>query len=89
LGSSVISAHFHMELTDCSIEWDVSELLIHVVNAGSGLISEDNAEGFDMIGSSLENLVDWQNLSLSALGLELSSQMITEFGFSDDIISCE
>jgi hypothetical protein len=89
LRSSVISAHLHMQLTYCSVKWNVSELLIHVVNASSGLISEDDAESFDVIGSSFEDLINWQNLSLSALGLELSSQMIPEFGFSDDIISCE
>ena len=47
-----------MKLTDGSIERDVSVLFVHVVVSGSGLISEDDAEGLDVIGSSFEDFVD-------------------------------
>lgn len=47
-----------MELTDCSVERYVSVLFVHVVVSGSGLVSEDNAECLDVVGSSFEDLVD-------------------------------
>jgi hypothetical protein len=59
------------------------------VVSGSGLISQDNAEGLNMVGSSLEDLIDLQDLTLSALGLELVAQMVPEFGFGNHFVSCE
>jgi hypothetical protein len=87
--SSVISCHFSVKLTDSTIQGNISVLLVHVVVSGSGLVSEDNAEGFHVIWSTLEDLVDSENLSLSALGLELSSQVVPKLGLSDNFISCE
>jgi hypothetical protein len=72
----MITTHLHMQLTDCSIKGNISEFFIHVMNAGSGLISEDDAEGLDVIGSSFEDFIDRQDLSLRALCFELSSQVI-------------
>ena len=54
----MISGHFSMELTDGSIEGDISVFLVHVVISSSGFISQNNAEGFDVIGSAFEDLVD-------------------------------
>jgi len=88
-GSSVISGHLSMELTDSAIQGNISVLLVHIVVSSSGLVSEDNAEGFDVIGSSFEDFVNSENLSLSALGLELSSQVVPKLGLSDNFISCE
>lgn len=88
-GGSVVTGHFHVELADSSIERDVSVLLVHVVNSGSGLISEDNAEGFDMVGSFFIDFVDGKNLTLSCFGLELPSKMIPELGFSDNFVGSE
>ena len=34
-GGSVITSHFHMKLADSSVERDISEFFIHVVNSGS------------------------------------------------------
>ena len=76
-----------MKLTDCTIKRNVSELFIHVVNASSGLISQDDSEGLDMIGSSFKNLINRKDLALSALRFELSSKMIPEFRLSNNIIS--
>ena len=47
--------------------------------SGSRLISQDNAEGFDVVGPALEDFIHLQNLALRALGLELVSQMVPEF----------
>jgi hypothetical protein len=59
------------------------------VVSSSGLISQNNSEGFYMVGSSLENFVHWQNLTLCALGLQLVAQMIPEFRFSDNFVTSE
>jgi hypothetical protein len=59
------------------------------VVSSSGLISQDNAESFDVVRSSLEDLIHLQNLTLCALGLELVAQMVPEFGFGNDFVSCE
>ena len=42
-----------------------------------------------MIGSSLEDFVDGEDLSLSSFGFELSTQVVPEFGLGDDFIACE
>eukprot|EP00178_Gracilaria_changii_P021125 TRINITY_DN6286_c0_g1_i1.p1 TRINITY_DN6286_c0_g1~~TRINITY_DN6286_c0_g1_i1.p1 ORF type:complete len:134 (-),score=8.48 TRINITY_DN6286_c0_g1_i1:79-480(-) len=83
---SVVACHFHVELTDCTIQRNISVFFVHVMNSGSGLIPEDNAESFNVVWPSFKNLINRQYLSLGALCLELSSKMIPEFGFSDNII---
>lgn len=88
-GSSVVTSHLSVKLTDSTIQGNISVLLVHIVVSSSGLVSEDNAEGFHMIGSALEDLVNSKNLPLSALGLELSSQVVPKLGLSDNFISCE
>lgn len=85
----MISAHFHVHLTDGSVESGVSVLLIHVVHVGSGLIFNDDSEGFNVSWLSFEDFVYRENLSLSALGLEKSSQMIPELRLGDDVAPCE
>lgn len=55
---SVVAGHFCVELADGTVEGDISVLLVHVVVSGSGLVPEDNAEGLNMVGFSLEDLVD-------------------------------
>lgn len=87
--SSVISCHFCVKLTDSTIQGNISVLLVHIVVSSSGLVSKDDSEGFDVIGSALEDLVNSKNLSLSALSLELSSQVVPKLGLSDNFISCE
>ena len=57
-GGSVITGHIHVELADGSVEGDISVFLVHVVDSGSGLVSEDDAESFNMIGSSFEDLIN-------------------------------
>ena len=47
-----------MKLADCPVEGDVSVLLIHVVDASSGLIPEDDAESLNMVGPSFMDFVD-------------------------------
>jgi hypothetical protein len=59
------------------------------VVSSSGLIPQDNAEGFHMVWSLLEDLIHLQDLSLCAFGLELVAEMVPEFGFGNDFVSCE
>jgi len=56
--SSVITTHFHVELTDGSIQRDISVLFVHVVVACSGLISQNNTESFNVVWSFFKDLVD-------------------------------
>ena len=63
-GSSVITSHIHMKLTDSTIERNVSVLFIHVVDTSSGLISENYSEGFNMVRSPLVDLIDREDLTL-------------------------
>ena len=47
-----------MQLTDSSVEVGVSVLLVHVMDSGSGLILQNDAESFNMVWSFFEDLVD-------------------------------
>lgn len=85
----VVAGHFGVELADCAVEGDVAVLLVHVVVAGSGLVPEDDAEGLDVGGSPLEDLVDGEDLALCALGLELPAQVVPELGLGDDLVPGE
>lgn len=83
----MISSHFSMELTDSTVERNISELLVHVMVSSSRLISEDNSEGFDVIGSSFKDFVNGQDLSLSSFGFVLTTEMVPEFGFGNNFVS--
>ena len=88
-GGAVVAGHFGVQLADSSVQGDVSVLLVHVVVASAGLVPEDDAEGLDVIGSALEDLVDREDLSLGALGLELATQVVPELGLGDDFVAGE
>lgn len=71
--SSVVTSHLCVELTNCTIERYISVLFIHIVVSCSWFISKNNTESFNVIGSSLKDLVDGKDLTLSTLSLELTS----------------
>ena len=83
---SMISRHFRVKLADSSIERNISVLFVHVDMCSSRLISQDNTESFDMIGSSLKDFINAEDLSLSSFGFELTTEMVPEFGFGDDFV---
>ena len=85
----MITSHIHVKLTDSSVEGDISVFLVHVMDSSSGLISEDDAESFDVVGSFFVDFVDGEDLTLSSLGLELPSKVIPEFRFSNDFVGGE
>ena len=45
-------------MAESSVEGDVSVFSVHVVDGGSGLISEDDSVGLDTLSRSLEKLND-------------------------------
>jgi len=54
----VVTTHFHVQLADGSIQGNVSVLFVHVVVAGSGLISQNDSESFNVVWSFFKDLVD-------------------------------
>ena len=83
---SMISRHFRVKLTHSSIERNISVLFVHVDMCSSRLISQDDTESFDVIGSSLKDFINTEDLSLSSFGFELATEMVPEFGFSDNFV---
>lgn len=74
----MIACHFHMKLANCTIERHITILLVHVVDAGPGLVAEDDAESFHVVRSALIDLIHRENLTLGTFGLQLLPQMIPE-----------
>ncbi len=54
----MVTGHFLVQLTDSSVQGNISVLLIHVVDSSSGLIFQDDSESLDVVGSSFEDFVD-------------------------------
>ena len=54
----MITSHIHVKLADSSVEGDISVFLVHVMDSSSGLVSKDNTESFDMIGSFFIDLIN-------------------------------
>ena len=53
---SVVSGHFHVELTDGPVQGDVSELLVNVVGVVSGLVLEGNSVSLHEVRVLFEDL---------------------------------
>ena len=83
----MVPRHLHVQLAHSTVQAHVPVFLVHVVNSCPGLVPEDNAEGFDVIGSFFVDLVDGKDLALGAFGFELSSKVIPKLGLGDDFIS--
>jgi len=63
-------------LRDCSVEWSVSEFLVHVVDGSSRLIFQDNAVGLDNVQVLFEDFVDGQDATLRSLDLVQLSHVV-------------
>lgn len=85
----MVAGHLGVQLADSAVERDIAELLVHVVVARARLVAEHDAEGLDVGGPALEDLVDGEDLSLGALGLELPPQVVPELGLGDHLVSRE
>ena len=66
----MVTGHFLVQLADGSVEVSISVLLVHVVDTSSGLIFQDDSEGFNMVRSFFKDFVYGEYLTLSALGLQ-------------------
>ena len=53
---SVVSTHLHVQLGYGTVEADVSEFLVHVVVAGSGLIPQNDSVSLDCLVVPFEDL---------------------------------
>lgn len=81
---TVSTGHFGVHLSDSSAESVASVLFVHVYNISSGSILEDNSVVPDGVGVPLENLADWNDLTLALSDLVLSFHFIPELGSSKD-----
>ena len=54
----MVTSHFLVQLTHGAVQVGVSVLFIHVMNSGSGLIFQDDSEGFNMVWSFFEDFVN-------------------------------
>lgn len=54
----MVSGHLHVQLADCSVERNISVLLVHVMHGSSGLVTQDDSEGLNMIWTTLIYFVD-------------------------------
>ena len=86
---SVVSAHFLVKLRNGSVQGDVSELLVHVMESGSGLHAQHDSVGFHVSGVLLVDVVDSENLSVGSLQFVQSSHLKPETGLGDDLILSE
>jgi len=89
VSSSVLTTHFHEELGDSTVEGDVSEFLVHIVDSSSGLVSEGNGVRLDGSLVLFVDLTDANDLTLSFLELVESSSLEPELGSSNDWVGGE
>jgi len=87
--SSVSTTHIDVELGDGTVQSDVSEFLVHVVDGSSRLISESDGVSLDGSLVSFEDFADGEDFTLSSLKLVLSSSLEPELGSGDDFVGGE
>ena len=84
--STVSTGHFWVHLSYSSAESVGSVLLVHVYNISSGSILENDSVVLDGVGVSLEDLADWDDLTLALSDLVLSFHFVPELGSSKDCV---
>jgi hypothetical protein len=89
VSGSVFTTHIDVKLRDGTVQSDVSEFLVHVVNSSSRLISESDSVSLNGSLVSFEDFADGEDFTLSSLKLVLSSSLEPELGSSDDFIRGE
>ena len=90
LSSGTMSTcHLVVHLRNSSAEGVASVLLVHVNDTGSWKILEDNTVVSNSLGLALENLTNWNNLSLALSDLVLTFHFIPELGSSDHSVLSE
>ena len=89
MSSLMLTTHFHIKLRYGSIQADISEFLVHVVDGSSRLISEDDAVGLNGSLTLFEDLTDAEDFTLGSLELVESSGLEPELGFSNNWVGSE
>jgi len=82
--SLMFTTHFHKELRYGSIQADVSEFFVHIVDSSSRLISKNDTIGLNSPLASFEDLANTDNFTLSSLELVESSSLEPELGLSNN-----
>jgi hypothetical protein len=85
----VVACHFCVELADCAVEGHIAVLLVHVVVAGSGLVSEDDAEVSDAVLFSWMDFAGGNDLTLHSSHLVLTLHVVPVFGTSENLVASE
>ena len=83
----MISGHFSMELTDGSIEGDISVFLVHVDCFSSGQVSEDDAVVLDDTSVLLVDFLHRDDLALDLSDFVLSLHVVPILGASQHCIA--
>ena len=87
--SSVSSGHLHVHLSNGSADADVSVLLVHVVDSGSGPVSDHEPVVPDCGWVLLENFADGQHLAVGSLDSALLFEEVPELGLGKDGVFSE
>jgi hypothetical protein len=86
---SVSGSHVLVEHLNGVGSRNVSVLLVHVVSAGSGIVSDPDAEVLDLSGGLLGDLVDGNNLTGGLLDLLELGQEVPESRLGDNLVGGE
>ena len=83
------SCHILVQSLDSIGAAHLSVLLVHVVGAGAGVVSDPDAKVLDLERSLLVDDVQGDNLAVRLLNLSQLHQEVPEAGFGDHIVWCE
>lgn len=86
---SVSSSHVLVQGLNSSDSRDISDLLVHVVGAGSGVVSDPDTKVLDLGWVSLVDLVDRDDFTGSLLDLVQFLQKVPVTGLGDDLVCGE
>ena len=86
---AVARSHVGVQLLDSGSEGGVTELLVHVVDAGAGDVSQPDAVGLDNTAVFLEDLVNGQDLTSGLLQLVKTGHEVPEAGLGRDLVGGE
>jgi hypothetical protein len=84
--SSVVSRHFHVELTDSPVQSHVSELFVNVVGVVSRLVLQGDSVSLHEVRVLFEYLVHRKHLSVCSLYLIQKTHLLPEFGFGQNSV---
>lgn len=87
--ATVAAGHLVVELGDGAGEGEVTELAVHVVGAGAGVVTEPDAVVLDGAGVLLDDLGAVEDLTGGLLHLAELVEVVPELGLGDDGVGGE